>query len=475
MYDVAIIGAGVTGASIARELSRFKISIIILERENDVSCGTSKANSAIIHAGYDAEENSLMAKFNTEGNPMFDSICEELNVPFKRPGSLVVAFDDEQLNHLQILYQRGLYNNIKRMKILSANELKTREPAINKDAKGALLASTAGIIDPMLLTISLMESAVINGAEYRLNFEVQNITKEDNIFKVTGNGNTIEALWVINAAGVYADKIHDMVSKPEFKILPRRGQYFLLDKTEGEIVNSILFPCPTKIGKGTLVAPTVHGNLILGPSSDNLEDPDDLSTTEEMLNLAGSGAKKLVPSVNIWNSIRNFAGMRAVSDTGDFLIKEADDTPRFIDVSGIKSPGLTAAPAIAVYVIELLREKGLELKNRTNFNPLVKRKVFMDLPPVEQKQLLMEDSRYGRIICRCENITEGDILDSIHRPVGARTIDGVKRRCRPGMGRCQGGFCSSKVQGILSRELNIPIEKIVLEKKHSYILTGQTK
>lgn len=475
MYDVAIIGAGVVGASIARELSRYRLKIIILERENDVSCGTSKANSAIIHAGYDAKENTLMARFNTEGNPMFDSLCGELSVPFKRIGSLVVAFDEEQLNHLQILYHRGLSNNINGMKILSEDELKAREPAINKDAKGALFASTAGIIDPMLLTVSLMESAVINDADYRLNFEVKNIVKKDNIFKVTGNGSTIEALWVINTAGVYADKIHNMVSKPEFKILPRRGQYFLLDKTEGEIVNSILFPCPTKIGKGTLVAPTVHGNLILGPSSDNLEDPDDLSTTEEMLNLAGSGAKKLVPSVNIWNSIRNFAGMRAVSDTGDFLIKEADDTPRFIDVSGIKSPGLTAAPAIAVYVIELLREKGLELKDRTNFNPIVKRKVFMDLPPVEQKQLLMEDSRYGRIICRCENITEGDILDSIHRPVGARTIDGVKRRCRPGMGRCQGGFCSSKVQGILSRELNIPIEKIVLEKKHSYILTGQTK
>ncbi len=475
MYDVAIIGAGVTGASIARELSRYKLKVIILERKNDVSCGTSKANSAIIHAGYDAKENTLMAKFNTEGNPMFDTICKELDVPFRRIGSLVVAFDQEQLNHLQILYQRGMNNNIKGMKILTEYELKTREPAINKNAKGALFASTAGIIDPMLLTISLMESAVINGAEYFLDYEVQSIEKQEKKFKITGSGKTIEATWVINAAGVYADKIHNMVSKPEFKILPRRGQYFLLDKTEGEIVNSILFPCPTKMGKGTLVTPTVHGNLILGPSSDNLDDPEDLSTTEEMLNLARTGAKKLVPSINTGKSIRNFAGMRAVADTGDFIIKEADDTPCFIDVSGIKSPGLTAAPAIAAYVIELFREKGLELKNRINFNPFVKRKIFMELPPVEQEHLLKENPLYGRIICRCENITEGDILDSIHRPVGAKTLDGVKRRCRPGMGRCQGGFCSPLVQEILARELNVPIEDIVLETKHSYILTNKTK
>ncbi len=475
MYDVAIIGAGVTGASIARELSRYNLKVIILERENDVSCGTSKANSAIIHAGYDAKENTLMARFNLEGNPMFDNICNELDVPFKRTGSLVIAFDEEQLSHLQILYQRGLNNNIKGMKIISEDELKAKEPAINRNVKGALFASTAGIIDPMLLTISLMESAVINGADYLLNFEVQSIEKQENIFRITGPGKIIEASWIINAAGVYADKVHNMISKPEFKILPRRGQYFLLDKTEGKIVNSVLFPCPGKMGKGTLVTPTVHGNLILGPSSDNLEDPEDLATTEKMLNLARSGAIKLVPSINTGRSIRNFAGMRAVSDTGDFFIKEADDTPRFIDVSGIKSPGLTAAPAIAVYVIELLKDKGLNLKKRTNFNPFVKRNIFMELPSAEQKHLLKRNPLYGRIICRCENITEGDILDSIHRPVGAKTLDGVKRRCRPGMGRCQGGFCSPLVQEILARELNVPVKDIVLEKKHSYILTNKTK
>ncbi|MEA1910337.1 MAG: NAD(P)/FAD-dependent oxidoreductase [Spirochaetota bacterium] len=475
MYDVAIIGAGVTGAAIARELSRYKIKIIILEKETDVSCGTSKANSAIIHAGYDAEEDTFMAKFNTEGNPMFDTICNELSVPFKRIGSLVVAFDNKQLNHLNLLFQRGINNGIKGMKILSEDELKFKEPNISKDAKGALFAPTAGIIDPMLLTISLIESAVINNAEYSLNFEVKKIIKQENIFKISGEKETIEAKWVINAAGVNADKIHNMVSKLKFEIIPRRGQYFLLDKTEGEIVNSIIFPCPTEMGKGTLITPTVHGNLILGPSSDNLEDPEDLSTTEEMLNLARSGAKKLIPNVNTGKSIRNFAGMRAVSNTGDFIIEEADDTAHFIDVSGIKSPGLTAAPAIAVYVIEMLKNKGLKLINKKNFNPVVKRKIFMDLSFKEQEELIKNNPLYGRIICRCENITEGDILDSIHRPLGARTVDGVKRRCRPGMGRCQGGFCSPLVQNILARELNIPIENIILEKKHSYILTGRTK
>ena len=475
MYDVAIIGAGVTGAAIARDLSRFNLKVIVIDKENDVSCGTSKANSAIIHAGYDPEENTLMARFNSEGNPMFDRLCSELDVPFKRIGSLVVAYDDEQIDHIKKLYQRGLNNKIKGMKILSAGELKKREPHINPEAKGALLAETAGIIDPMLLTISLIENAVMNGCELKLNFSVSSIEKKDTHYIIKSSSDSVEAEYVVNAAGVFADKIHNMAAEEDFKIKPRRGQYFLLDKCEGCMVNSVIFPCPDKMGKGTLVTPTVHGNLILGPSSDDLEDPEDVSTTSELLDKASSGAKKLIPEITTRNSIRTFAGMRAEPDTGDFIIKKAPGTENFFDVAGIKSPGLTAAPAIARYVLELLEEAGLAMKKKKDFNPNIERKLFLERSESEQKKLLKENPLYGRIICRCENITEGDILDAIHRPVGAKTLDGVKRRCRPGMGRCQGGFCGPKVQEILARELNTPREEIVLEKKNSYILTGKTK
>ena len=475
MYDVAIIGAGVTGAAVARELSRFSLKVIVLDKENDVCCGTSKANSAIIHAGYDPEESTLMAKFNSEGNPMFDKLCSELDVPFRRIGSLVVAYDEEQIDHIKKLYQRGLNNNIKKMSILSREELRRREPNINPEAKGALLAETAGIIDPMLLTISLMENAVMNGCELKLNFAVTSIDKKGSAFTVRSKSESVEAEYVINAAGVFADRIHNMAAAEDFKIKPRRGQYFILDKCEGDIVNSVIFPCPDRMGKGTLVTPTVHGNLILGPSSDDLEDPEDLSTTPELLEKARTEAKKLIPEITTRNSIRTFAGMRAEPDTEDFIIREAPGTPGFFDAAGIKSPGLTSAPAIAKYLTGLLEKAGLKMETKKDFNPNIERKLFLDRSGKEQQELLKKNPLYGRIICRCENITEGDILNAIHRPVGATTLDGVKRRCRPGMGRCQGGFCGPKVQEILARELNREIEEIVLEKRNSYILTGKTK
>ena len=475
MYDVAIIGAGVIGTAIARELSRYDLKIVVLDKENDVSAGTSKANSGIIHAGFDPEEHTLMAKLNAEGNKMFDAISEELSVPFKRNGSLVVAFDDEQLSHINKLKQRGINNGIPGLSILSKEELLKREPGINPDAKGALLAETAGIIDPMLLTISFMENAVMNGAEYFLNFEVESIKKEDNQYNIISKNNSIKAKYVINAAGVFTDKIHNMVSPPAFKINPRRGQYFLLDKIEGKIVKAVLFPCPSKIGKGILVSPTIHGNIILGPASDDIEDREDVGTTDEVLNKARTGARLLVPKVTTRNNIRTFAGMRAEPDTEDFIIKEAEGAPNFIDVARINSPGLSAAPAIALYVVSILKEKGISLNKKKTFNPIVKRKLFIEMTEKEQASLIKENPLYGRIICRCENVTEGDIVDAIKRKAGAATVDGVKRRCRAGMGRCQGGFCGPRVQEILARELNKPLEEIVLDKKSSYILTGKTK
>jgi len=475
MYDVAIIGAGVVGAAIAREFSRYDVKIVILDKENDVSAGTSKANSGIVHAGYDPEEHTLMAKLNAEGNKMFDCLCEELSVPFKRNGSLVVAFDDEQLAHINKLKQRGIKNGIPGLSILSKEELLKREPAINPEAKGALGAQTAGVVDPMLLTISFMENAVMNGAEYFLNFEVESIRNKNGNYEIISQDNSITAKYVINAAGVFSDKIHNMAAQPAFRINARRGQYFLLDKSEANIVSSTIFPCPSKIGKGILVAPTVHGNVILGPTSDDISDRENVETTEEILNQARTGARLLVPKITTRNNIRTFAGMRAESDADDFIIKEVEGAPNFIDVAGIKSPGLTAAPAIAVYVVSMIKEKGLSLNQKKSFNPIVRRKLFIEMTNEEQSILIKKNPMYGRIICRCENITEGDIVDAIKRKPGASTMDGVKRRCRSGMGRCQGGFCGPRVQHILARELKLPLENIVKEKKSSYILTGRTK
>jgi len=476
MYDIAIIGAGVTGAAIAREFSRYELKIILLDKESDASAGTSKANSGIIHAGFDPEENTLMAKLNAKANKMFDALCGELSVPFARNGSLVVAFDDGQLEHINKLYRRGQNNGTPGMALLSGEEILKREPAVNPEAKGALFAETAGIIDPMLFTISLAENAVMNGVEYIFGFNVESIEKENGAYRISSPKSSVNAKYVINAAGVFSDKIHNMVSEPAFTIKPSRGQYFILDKSESGIVSSTIFPCPTKFGKGILVAPTVHGNVILGPTSEHLPEKDKLGTTDENLDKAKKGAMLLVPKITTRNTIRTFSGIRAESDSTDYIIKEAAGAPNFIDVAGIKSPGLTAAPAIAEYVAALAEEKGLALQKKENFNPTVKRKLFNEMTDEEQAAAIKNNPLYGRVVCRCENITEGDILtNAIKRHLGAVTMEGVKRRCRAGTGRCQSGFCGPKVQHILARELGKPLEEIMLEKESSYILTGKTK
>ena len=474
MYDVAIIGAGVIGAAVARELSKYELRIAVVEKELDACAATSRANSGIVHSGFDATENTLMAKLNVLGNPMFDDLCEQLNVPFKRNGSLVVAFDDIQMEQLERLKQRGSNNGVTGLRILSKEELFRKEPNINPAALGALFAETAGIVDPMLLTFSLLESAVINGAETFFDFEVLAIKRMDSAWIINSQNHSILAKIVINAAGLYSDKIHNMVSTPLFTINPVRGQYYLLDKSEGGLVTSTIFPCPTKAGKGILVAPTMHGNIITGPTSEKISGKEDVSTSNDMLNNVRLGARLLVPGLKI-NSIRDFAGLRAEPSSGDFVIGEVSGAVNFINAAGIKSPGLSAAPAIAEYIVNILKNKDIEMEPKTSFEPAVSRKLFIEMSEQEQYDNIEQNPLYGRVICRCENITEGDIVDSIWRSPGAVTIDGVKLRCRAGMGRCQSGFCGPKVQQILARELNKPIDEIVLNKKGSYILTGRTK
>lgn len=475
MVDVVVIGTGIMGACVARELSRYDLNVVVLDKENDVSNGTSKANSAIIHAGYDAANGTLMAKYNVLGNAMFEDLCKEIGAPFKRCGSYVLAFSEEERPHIEQLYERGIKNGVPELEILEGAEILKREPNLNPNIVAGLYAGTAGIVGPWEFVIKMLENAVENGVEVRLNSKVVDIQKVENGYKVITEKEEILTKTVINAAGVYADQINDMVSKKHFNIIPRKGEYFLLDKVQGALVNSVIFQCPSKMGKGILVARTVHGNLITGPTATDVESKDDVGNTINEMDLIKTQALKSVPTINFRDNIRNFAGLRAESDTGDFIIGEAEDVKGFFNIAGTKSPGLTSAPAIGVDVAKMVVEKLGNPTKKAEFKKNKPQIHFMDLTPEEKAEVIAKDPRYGRIICRCESITEGEIVDVIHRTLGARTVDGVKKRCRPGMGRCQGGFCGPRVQEILARELNKKLDEIVLDKKGAYILTGETK
>lgn len=475
MVDVVVIGTGIMGACVARELSRYNLNVVVLDKENDVSNGTSKANSAIIHAGYDAVNGTLMAKYNVLGNAMFEDLCKEIEAPFKRVGSYVLAFTEEERPHLELLYDRGVKNGVPGLEILEGAEVLKREPNLNPNIVAALYAPTAGIVGPWEFVIKMLENAVENGVEVRLNSKVVDIQKVDGGYKVVTDKEEILTKTVINAAGVHADEINDMVSKKHFNIIPRKGEYFLLDKVQGTLVNSVIFQCPSKMGKGILVSCTVHGNLITGPTATDVESKDDVGNTIPEMDLIRREAVRSVPSVNFRDNIRNFAGLRAESDTGDFIIGEAEDAEGFFNIAGTKSPGLTSAPAIGVDVAKMVVEKLGNPTKKAEFKKNRHQIQFMDLTPEEKAEVIAKDPRYGRIICRCESITEGEIVDVIHRTLGARTVDGVKKRCRPGMGRCQGGFCGPRVQEILARELGKNLDDIVLDKTGAYILTGETK
>lgn len=477
MYDVVIVGAGIIGASVARELSRYDLKVKVLDKENDVANGTTKANSAIVHAGYDPKEGTLMARLNVKGNEMFEDICKELSVPFKRNGSLVLAFSKEEMETVRELCENGKRNGIKELKVLNKEEVLQMESNVSKEIEGALYAPTGGIVGPWEYTIALMENAVVNGVDLQLNAEVTSIEKCEEGYKIYVNNEKepIVTKYVVNAAGVYADKIHNMVGSADYDIIPRKGQYYVMDKSQGELVEKTIFQCPNKLGKGVLVTPTVHGNLLVGPDAEDIENKEDISTTSDSLAFVREKGVISVEGVSFRDGIRNFAGLRAYSTRPDFIVEEAKDAKGFIDLAGMKSPGLSSAPAVAVEAVEILKNIGCTLNKKENFAKERKQIVFMELSPEEKAKVIKENPAYGRIICRCENITEGEIIDSIRRPVGATTLDGVKKRCRPGMGRCQGGFCGPRVQEILSRELKMDLKDIVLDKKNSYILTGETK
>ena len=473
MFDVAIIGCGVIGAATAYTLARYQLKVLVLEAENDVADGTTKANSAIIHAGYDPEPGTRMARLDVLGNRLAGEICERLDVPFKRNGSLVLAFSEEEIPHLKKLYSNGVANGVPGIRLLDADQVRELEPNLSDRVVAALYAPSAGVISPWEYALAMAQVAVRNGVRLERGSRVTAIRKlEGEGYELHTGPGDYQARRVINAAGLHSEEIHNMVAPPSFHIQPTRGQYYLLDKSEGSRVNCVIFQCPTKLGKGILVSPTVHGNLIVGPDAE-LVDGDDTSTTAAALEQVAELGRKSVPSVDLRASIRNFAGVRANSDRGDFVIEEA--APGFIDLAGIKSPGLSSAPAIALEAVELLKGTGLELREDPDFVDGRRRPRFKELSEAEKRALIAKDPAYGRVICRCETVTEGEILEAVRAPIPPVSVDGVKRRCSAGMGRCQGGFCGPRVLEILSRELHRDPTEILKDKAGTVILTGQTK
>lgn len=475
MYDVIIIGAGVIGCAVARALSKYDAHILVIEKNEDVCAGTSKANSAIIHSGYDAENGSLKAKFNVRGNAMMGELCRELDIPFRRIGSLTVCTDEADIPALEALKERGEKNGVEGLRILSREELLEVEPHIADGVVAALLAPSAGIICPFKLTMALAENACVNGVEFKLNTAVEKVERSDGGYTVTTDSGVYEAKTIVNAAGVHADEINNTVSGRKLHITPRRGDYILLDRSVEGYVKHTVFQLPTRLGKGVLVTPTVHGNTIIGPSAVDIDDKESTATTADAI--ADITAKSAISIKNLPTRqvITSFAGLRAVEDGHDFVLGEAEDAEGFYNCAGIQSPGLSASPAIGEYIADLIKEK-LSLDEKTDF--IATRKDILNpskLSLEERNELIKKEPAYGTIICRCESVTEGEILDAIRRPLGARSLDGVKRRVRAGMGRCQGGFCSPKVMDILVRELGISMEDVTKSGGDSHIVIGRTK
>lgn len=475
MYDAVVIGAGVIGGMIIRELSRYNLKIAILEKESDVCMGQSRANSGIVHAGYDALPGTLKAKFNVQGNLLMKKTAEELGVKFKNNGSIVVAFSQEELQALNELKERGIKNGVKDLEIISKEQLMRLEPNVSENAVGALYAKSGGIICPYELTVSAIGNAMDNGARLFCDFEVRSVEKIDGGYKIiSANNESIESKCVVNCAGIKSGEIAKLF-KDEATVGGRKGEYLVLDRESGNFVNHTLFFAPTKKGKGILVSPTVDGNLLLGPTAVEVDDDKNETTPEGFAEIIEK-ANKMCNNPPLYNVITSFAGTRAYSDKHDFIIEESTNSSGVFHCIGIESPGLTASPAIAKYVVNELIARRLTLIENKNFNPYRKSySFFKELSTSEKNELIKKDKRYGRIVCYCENVTEGEVVAAIHTNPPATNVDAVKRRVRAGMGHCQGGFCQFNVAEILARELNVSLDEITKSGKNSYILKGKTK
>lgn len=473
MYDVIIIGAGVIGCAVAREISRYKLKTLVIEKADDAAQGASKANSGIVHSGVDAKNGSNKAKFNVRGNSMFDELCRELDVHFVRNGSLIICFDENEIERLYKLKENGEKNGVENLEIIESARLHEMEPNVSQKAAAALYAPSGGIVCPYDLTISMAESAYVNGVEFRFDTCVESIKKENGMWHLNTNNGTFDSKVIVNCAGVHADEINNAVSEEKIQIVARKGEYRMVDKRYRDYFKRTIFQLPTDMGKGVLVSPTVDGTLIIGPTALDIEDKDDVSTDSEMLSLAVSTAMKTWEALPTGSLITTFAGVRAHSVADDFIIGEREDADGFFNAAGIESPGLSSAPAIGVYLAEAISKK-LSAEKKDSFVPIrPKAKRFREMTNQEREQAIRENSEYARIVCRCEQVTAAEIRDAIRRPLGAKNLDGVKRRTRAGMGRCQGGFCMPTVVDILCEELNLTPEQVSKFGGNSYILSGR--
>ncbi|MCL1862114.1 MAG: NAD(P)/FAD-dependent oxidoreductase [Defluviitaleaceae bacterium] len=470
MVDVLIIGCGIVGAAAAYELSRYNLRVVVVDRLNDIAGETTRANSGLIHAGFDPEPGTLMARLNVRGSELARELCKNLDVHYKQNGALVVSFNQNDKVAIEKLYRNGIANKVQGLEIISGDKAREMEPRLSKEVICALSVPTAAIVSPWDFAVALAETAARNGVSFKLGEDVTSIKSIDGGYLVTTSAGEIKTKAVVNAAGLYADEVHGYLQKADFKITPSRGQYYLLDKSAGDAVGHTIFQCPSKFGKGIMVTPTVHGNLLIGPSSENVDSPDDAATDSQTLEHIWKVAEKSVTGLNKRDNIRNFAGVRAIADTDDFIVREAKKD--FYDLAGIKSPGLSAAPAIAEELVGLMRASGHELSLKENF--IFRRSVirFRYCDAKERAEIIRKNPAYGRIVCRCESITEGEILEAFNSPIPPTTVDGIKRRCHAGMGRCQGGFCSPRIIELIANHFNITPQEVLKDRKGSHIITS---
>jgi glycerol-3-phosphate dehydrogenase len=474
-YDVAIIGGGVSGASIARTLSRYDVNTVLLEKESDVCFGVSKANSGIVHAGFHHKAHTLKARLEIEGNLMFEKLQYELFFPFKRVGILVVAFSYEDMKTVEFLYQQGLDNGVPGIAIYGGEKLRSMEPHLNSDVVGGLYAPTGGIVEPYRYVFALVESAIQNGLDLKRDFKVSESVYDGEFYTVkSDSGDSVKAKYVINATGLYADEVSKIFNAEEFKIIPRKGEEYLLDRNSKAYPNHVLFPVPAKNSKGILVIPTVEGTTMVGPTAEIVDDKEDRNTTEQNLKNVFFQAQHMIPQVARQDIITAFTGSRPTIEGNDFYIAMSDKSPNFIQVAGIQSPGLTASPAIGEYVKDLLKQAGLPLREKVDFASSIKKfDTVRDKSTKEMDKLISKNPAYGNIICRCEKISEAEIVEAISK--GHTTLDGIKFYTRSGMGRCQGGFCSYKILKIIARETGVPITEITKRGGNSVIVKGSLK
>ena len=476
-YDVIIVGGGISGCAVAWKLARYNIDVLLLEKDPDVATGTTKANTAIIHAGYNADPEKQKGRLNNKGNIQIKQIVKDLNIPFEEIGSLVVGMEGDDLSVLDKLLEKGKRNGVEGLEIVDREWLLREEPHINKDVAAALWAPTAGIITPWEFALAMAQNAVANGVEIQLETEVLDVyTENDKVTGVKTNKGDYQADYVVNAAGLYADDVAKMVGIEKIEINPRKGEYYIYDHAKDFEINHVLFPIPTKISKGIVCTPTVEDNLLIGPTSDFVDSKEDLATSRDGLDRVFNGAKKMFPDLTLHDTIRVFAGLRAADKTEDFVIEAAENVDGFVNVAGIQSPGLSSAPAIADLAAEILEDLGLTLEEKKDVIETREEPVrFYEMTNQERAEYVEQNKDYGKIICRCETVSYKEILDAIHGPVGARTVNAVKRRTRAGAGRCQGGFCGPRVTQILADELGIDTTEVRLEKNNSKIVEHKIK